>query len=94
MYYTELWGGEGGEGGHYLRVRKSAPTKYKPFYLILMSPHVRLKIRSCAGKGQLIMSYTPLANTPALETLTLIKGVSSFLLKSFVYGANTGNMVT
>lgn len=40
------------------------------------------------------MSYTPLANTPALESLTLIKGVSSFLLKSFVYGANTGNMVT
>lgn len=80
VYYT-VSGGVGG-GGHYLSVCKSAPTKYKPLYLILISPltpvlDVRLKTRSCAGKGQFIRSYTPLANTLALESL--VESVSSFL---------------
>lgn len=83
--------GRVGGGGHYLSVCKSAPTKYKPLCLILISPltpvlDVRLKTRSCAGKGQFIRSYTPLANT--LQLLSLSLKVLAVSCKPFVYGAN------
>lgn len=83
--------GRVGGGGYYLSVCKSAPTKYKPLYLILISPltpvlDVRLKTRSCAGKGQFIRSYTSLANT--LQLLSLLLEVLAVSCKPFVYGAN------